>query len=733
MPALLLVAVSAPFVYFLTRAGGAELGATRLMRALALVLGCGRHSPRSRCLVPSAPGLRPARLARVGTRGRAARSRHDGRAGVEAASRARDDRCSRRSARPRPLWVVVARAGALVARRPRRRASRPASPARCAVAAVGAVVALAASGGFLRGAALGYSEAAPRRPRARRGRAAPRRAARPGARARLRGRRFSAPRPGRSSPSTDVWLAVREPRASPLRSPPSPSPCPRSGSCPELWGSGDLLRSSERARVPNPGAPALAARPALASLGEAARLVPLPLALAALAGVVVAWRRRGRLPLVLAGAAAAWIVPRRRHGRARLLGRASLSPSGGGPDRRPRGSRPRGARRRRPGPAGGGRRRAAPSSSSRSPSGSPPPGATPTDVRVRRGAPPRPRPRGRRGGRRRTRWSRAASSRPGVSASRRSPGTSASTSPTSGWSRAPRESCSGRGSRRGELRAARCPAGLPARRARGHVGDRCGVPGGGAVKRAVALTAVVASGLTVLVLLVGAPAGNVPEDGERASARARGGRPGGARGRPAAPGDPKSLYVAEQTGRVHGRPGRGRTARAVRRPERIASARTASAVSSASPSIRATRGTDRFYAHFTDRRGDTPRHRAADGRNAGHSRERARALLRPAALREPQRRPDRLRRRTDGSCSASATAARRSTPSGGRRTSTSRSGSSSPSTSTGPARSPRSWRTGSAIRGASHWDERRATSSSATSARTPGRRSTSSRPASPGS
>jgi hypothetical protein len=43
---------------------------------------------------------------------------------------------------------------------------------------------------------------------------------------------------------------------------------------PELLGSGDLLRSSARARVPNPGQPALAPLPALASLTEAVALLP---------------------------------------------------------------------------------------------------------------------------------------------------------------------------------------------------------------------------------------------------------------------------------------------------------------------------------------------------------------------------------------------------------------------------------------------------------------------------
>jgi hypothetical protein len=43
---------------------------------------------------------------------------------------------------------------------------------------------------------------------------------------------------------------------------------------PELLGSGDLLRSGARARIPNPGQPALAPLPALASLSEAVALIP---------------------------------------------------------------------------------------------------------------------------------------------------------------------------------------------------------------------------------------------------------------------------------------------------------------------------------------------------------------------------------------------------------------------------------------------------------------------------
>jgi hypothetical protein len=57
---------------------------------------------------------------------------------------------------------------------------------------------------------------------------------------------------------------------------------------PDLWGSGDLLRSVERARVPNPGAPATAQRPALASLREAAALPLLPVGLAAVATILAA-------------------------------------------------------------------------------------------------------------------------------------------------------------------------------------------------------------------------------------------------------------------------------------------------------------------------------------------------------------------------------------------------------------------------------------------------------------
>jgi len=70
---------------------------------------------------------------------------------------------------------------------------------------------------------------------------------------------------------------------------------------PEWLASGEPLRSGERALAPNPGAPALAAHPALESLSRAAGLLFVPTALAALAA-------RGRLALLPAAAAAAWLV-----------------------------------------------------------------------------------------------------------------------------------------------------------------------------------------------------------------------------------------------------------------------------------------------------------------------------------------------------------------------------------------------------------------------------------------
>jgi len=78
---------------------------------------------------------------------------------------------------------------------------------------------------------------------------------------------------------------------------------------PDWLGSGELLRSAERARVPNPGQPALAAVPALAALREAAATTLAPLgALGLAAALAAAWRRAARGAAALALAGLAWIL-----------------------------------------------------------------------------------------------------------------------------------------------------------------------------------------------------------------------------------------------------------------------------------------------------------------------------------------------------------------------------------------------------------------------------------------
>ena len=83
---------------------------------------------------------------------------------------------------------------------------------------------------------------------------------------------------------------------------------------PELIGSGDPLRSGARARVPNPGQPALADVPVLAALRAAIALPLWPL-WAGIAALIAIWARgaiagarRARAALAPAAAGAAWIV-----------------------------------------------------------------------------------------------------------------------------------------------------------------------------------------------------------------------------------------------------------------------------------------------------------------------------------------------------------------------------------------------------------------------------------------
>jgi hypothetical protein len=77
---------------------------------------------------------------------------------------------------------------------------------------------------------------------------------------------------------------------------------------PELIGSGEPFRSAGRARMPNPGQPALADVPAFAALEEALRLPLWPLWAGVAILAVDARRTRDPAPLVPAAAGAAWIL-----------------------------------------------------------------------------------------------------------------------------------------------------------------------------------------------------------------------------------------------------------------------------------------------------------------------------------------------------------------------------------------------------------------------------------------
>jgi len=77
---------------------------------------------------------------------------------------------------------------------------------------------------------------------------------------------------------------------------------------PELIGSGEPFRSAGRARMPNPGQPALADVPVLAALGEALRLPLWPLWAGVAILAVEARRTRDWTPLLPAAAGVAWIL-----------------------------------------------------------------------------------------------------------------------------------------------------------------------------------------------------------------------------------------------------------------------------------------------------------------------------------------------------------------------------------------------------------------------------------------
>jgi hypothetical protein len=77
---------------------------------------------------------------------------------------------------------------------------------------------------------------------------------------------------------------------------------------PELVGSGNLLRAATRARQPNADAATFDAHPFLAVFERSAPLLTWPVYVGAMAAVVVAWRRRDRLVLVIAAVASALMV-----------------------------------------------------------------------------------------------------------------------------------------------------------------------------------------------------------------------------------------------------------------------------------------------------------------------------------------------------------------------------------------------------------------------------------------
>lgn len=199
------------------------------------------------------------------------------------------------------LWVLLARAGALAAvGSAALLAVRLAPPGRKTLAGGTAALLLLLTDGFVQGAALGYSEGAlvalvllavERQLAGRPGQAL----ALAGAAALLR------PETWPFVAVYGVWAWRRRPELRPLLAGLALA-VPALWFGPELWGSGDLLRSSERARVPNPGAPALAERPSLAAFAAFAGLLP-PLALAAVAAL-----RRDRVVIALAAGAGAWVA-----------------------------------------------------------------------------------------------------------------------------------------------------------------------------------------------------------------------------------------------------------------------------------------------------------------------------------------------------------------------------------------------------------------------------------------
>jgi glycosyl transferase family 87 len=77
---------------------------------------------------------------------------------------------------------------------------------------------------------------------------------------------------------------------------------------PEYLGSGDWLRAASRARDPNPDSAAFADSPFVEVFVRSAAILAVPVYVGAAIAVVVAWRRRDRVPLALAAMATILMV-----------------------------------------------------------------------------------------------------------------------------------------------------------------------------------------------------------------------------------------------------------------------------------------------------------------------------------------------------------------------------------------------------------------------------------------
>ncbi len=210
------------------------------------------------------------------------------------------------------LWLVVARAGALLALVMAYRVASRLAGHGAAGAGAGAiaVVALGLSTDWLRNAALGNSEgllvatslwAVERHLDGHRGHAF--------------GLAFAA---GLLRP--EVWpflglyalyLIVREPRRRPVVAA-LMLLIPVLWLVPELFGSGDLFRASDRALEPNADSPAFAASPAIEVLGRTAGMLLVPVQAGALLAVVLALRspldrRRTLAVTAMAAIAVTWV------------------------------------------------------------------------------------------------------------------------------------------------------------------------------------------------------------------------------------------------------------------------------------------------------------------------------------------------------------------------------------------------------------------------------------------